>query len=144
VFRKEGRSHLRGERSDGGFGDFFAAEAAGLRWLGDAGAPVVRVLDVGPAFIELEQAPPGRATVAAARDLGAALARMHSIGVDGEQFGCPPAGFDGQLFIGKRPMSSVRHATWGALYIAERASYGRSYGVALHRAVRRLRHSRVG
>ncbi|GAB2656600.1 hypothetical protein GCM10027169_20300 [Gordonia jinhuaensis] len=27
--------------------DFFAAEAAGLRWLGAAGAPVVEVIDVG-------------------------------------------------------------------------------------------------
>jgi fructosamine-3-kinase len=100
--------------------DFYPAEAAGLRWLGAAGAPVVDVLEVDSAHIVLAQVPSGRASAKAARELGAALARMHDAGVDGEQFGCPPAGFDGQIFIGKRPMSSTRHANWGEFYAAER------------------------
>ncbi|HEY5857587.1 MAG TPA: fructosamine kinase family protein [Aldersonia sp.] len=110
MFRKRGGSHP----------EFFSAEAAGLRWLAAGGAPVARVLDVGSDFIELERVPPGRASVPAARKLGGALARMHSAGVDGEEFGCPPADYNGQLFIGKRPMSSKRHANWGAFYVAER------------------------
>lgn len=100
--------------------DFFAAEAAGLRWLGAAGAPVVQVLDVGPTHIDLERLGTARPTAAAARDLGAALARTHDAGVDAGRFGCAPAGFDGQIFIGKRPMSSAQHSRWGEFYVLGR------------------------
>jgi len=98
--------------------DFFAAEAAGLRWLADAGAPVVDVLSVGTDFIELahlDSARPGRQ---AAIDFGRALAAMHSAGAD--TFGAPPAGYTGKQFIGERPLSSRTHPTWGAFYAAER------------------------
>ena len=100
--------------------DFFAAEAAGLRWLAAAGAPVVRVLDVGPSHIELEHLDTARPTAAAARAFGAALARTHDVGVDGAGFGCPPAGFTGQIFIGSRAMSSGHHDRWGEFYVADR------------------------
>ena len=106
--------------SVGGDPDFFFAEAAGLRWLGDAGAPVVEVLDVGPGFIELARLDAARPTVDAARALGGALARMHDAGVDGEEFGCPPLDFAGQLYIGKRPMSSTRFSSWGEFFAVER------------------------
>lgn len=100
--------------------DFFPAEAAGLRWLADAGAPVVDVLAVDSSHIELSKVQPGRATESAARQLGAALARMHDAGVYGYEFGCPPTGFDGQIFIGNRTMSSTQHSRWGEFYAHER------------------------
>ena len=49
VFRKT----LRGSGPPGGHPDFFAAEAAGLRWLADSGAPVAQVLAVSEDAIEL-------------------------------------------------------------------------------------------
>ncbi|MFI8566837.1 fructosamine kinase family protein [Rhodococcus sp. NPDC078407] len=103
--------------------DFFAAEAAGLHWLGEAGAPVVRVLEYGPTHIELERLTAANPTLSAAAGFGRALARMHDGGAAG--FGAPPvdsdgAPFSGQLFIGARPMSNTVHRTWGAFYAAER------------------------
>ncbi len=98
--------------------DFFAAEAAGLRWLRDGGGTVVDVVDVGPAHIELERLLPGPASSEAARRFGAQLANVHRAGAS--SFGCPPAGFSGQQFIGSRPMSSVEHSSWGSFYVAER------------------------
>ncbi|WP_280236882.1 fructosamine kinase family protein [Nocardia cyriacigeorgica] len=100
--------------------DFYPAEAAGLRWLGAAGAPVVDVLSVDAGHIELARLPHGRASAASAHRLGAVLATMHDAGVDGAGFGCPPAGFTGQIFIGKRPMSSFEHDRWGTFYADER------------------------
>ena len=98
--------------------DFFMAEAAGLRWLAAAGAPVVRVLDVGADHITLDRvmtSAPGKAT---ARDFGSALAMMHDAGAG--EFGSGPPDFDGQMFIGRRPMPSDPTATWGAFYARQR------------------------
>lgn len=100
--------------------DFYPAEAAGLRWLGAAGAPVVEVLSVDSGHIELARLPHGRASAGCGFRLGEALARMHDAGTNGAGFGCPPAGFTGQIFIGKRPMSSVEHGRWGEFYVTER------------------------
>ncbi|OUC79661.1 fructosamine kinase family protein [Gordonia lacunae] len=114
---------LRDSGPPGGHPDFFAAEAAGLRWLDDAGAPVVQVISVVEDAIELERLEYGRPTPGAARDFGAALARMHDAGAP--HFGSPPADpdgtpFPGQLFIGRRPLSSVEHRSWGEFYANER------------------------
>jgi len=98
--------------------DFFLAEAAGLRWLADAGAPVVEVLAVTRASIELSRLDTARPTVEAARRFGAALARTHDAGA--ARFGSPPDGYRGEQFIGERPLSSTEHDTWGAFYSAER------------------------
>ncbi|MDJ0361208.1 fructosamine kinase family protein [Rhodococcus sp. H29-C3] len=98
--------------------DFFAAEAAGLAWLRAGGGATVDVLDVGPTHIDLARLDPGSPTQAAARAFGAGLATVHGSGAPG--FGCPPDGFDGQLFIGARPMSSVVHPSWGSFYVEER------------------------
>ncbi|MGW9265169.1 fructosamine kinase family protein [Gordonia terrae] len=114
---------LRDSGPPGGHPDFFAAEAAGLRWLRDAGAPVVQVISFDEHAIELERLEVGRPTPGAARDFGAALARMHDAGA--AHFGSPPAGpdgtpFSGQLFIGRRPLSSVEYRSWGEFYAHER------------------------
>ncbi|WP_288335844.1 fructosamine kinase family protein [uncultured Gordonia sp.] len=98
--------------------DFFAAEAAGLRWLAEAGAPVVDVIAVWDSGIELQRLDSAFPDADAAREFGAALARMHDAGAD--SFGAPPAGYHGRQFIGERPLSSRTHASWGAFYAAER------------------------
>ncbi|PYE12925.1 fructosamine-3-kinase [Williamsia limnetica] len=106
------------KRRPGAHSDFFAAEAAGLRWLGAAGAPVVAVLDVSAEHITLERLASAPPTSAAAHAFGAALAWMHDGGAP--KFGSPPAGFDGQLYIGSRPMPSEPTSTWGEFYAAQR------------------------
>ncbi|MGB6180575.1 MAG: fructosamine kinase family protein [Rhodococcus sp. (in: high G+C Gram-positive bacteria)] len=98
--------------------DFYAAEAAGLRWLAAGGMSTVRVLEVDRTHISLVRLQPGRPTSTAARTFGRQLARLHDSGA--RRFGCAPEGFDGQLFIGNRSMSSVEYDTWGAFYAAER------------------------
>lgn len=108
VFRKTGATDP----------DFFAAEAAGLRWLAAAGAPVVSVISVSDDLIELERLPSVRATASAATTFGASLARMHNAGA--VTFGAPPDGYTGRQFIGQRRLSSITHSTWGAFYAAER------------------------
>lgn len=99
--------------------DFFAAEAAGLEWIREGGGAVVDVLDVGPTHIDLERLHSSAPTSEAAREFGARLATVHDAGA--RAFGCPPDGFDGQMFIGARAMSSVEHSSWGSFYVNERA-----------------------
>src|SRR5581483_9055911 len=52
---------------------FFAAEAAGLRWMAEADAPVPEVLVELPELLVLEWITSGRPTPGAAHRLGAAL-----------------------------------------------------------------------
>ncbi len=78
-----------------------------MRWLGDADAPVVAVLDVDSTHIDVERLRAGRPTAEAAHIYGGALAVMHDAGVGSAGFGCPPAGFEGKIFIGSHPMSST-------------------------------------
>ncbi|WP_309859521.1 fructosamine kinase family protein [Leifsonia sp. 1010] len=109
------------ERADAPDG-FFEAEAAGLRWLGepqaDGGARVVRVSAVSRGRIELERIRETRPTGEAARAFGAALALTHAAGA--VAFGAPPDGWDGPLFIGKRPLPIAHEAGWGRFYARDR------------------------
>jgi fructosamine-3-kinase len=69
---------------------FFRAEAAGLKWLEVAGGPrVVRVLDFGDDYLDLEMIPTVNPTHQAAYEFGAQLATLHSAPVS--QFGISPA-----------------------------------------------------
>ncbi|MDT0115566.1 fructosamine kinase family protein [Microbacterium sp. PRF11] len=98
---------------------FFAAEAAGLRWLADAGgARTARVLEVGDDRIALERITEAAPTAAAATAFGEALAATHAAGA--EAFGSPPPGWEGGIFIGRRPQPAVPTSTWGAFYAAQR------------------------
>ncbi|WP_369962049.1 fructosamine kinase family protein [Leifsonia sp. EB34] len=101
---------------------FFEAEAAGLRWLCDAerdgGARVVHVVDASPGRIELEAVAEARPTPDAARAFGAALAVTHAAGA--AAFGAPPDGWDGPLFIGRRPLPVAHEPTWGRFYARDR------------------------
>jgi fructosamine-3-kinase len=101
---------------------FFEAEAAGLRWLAeplaDGGARVARVADVRPGRIELERIDETRPSAEAARAFGAALAVTHAAGA--AAFGAPPDGWDGPLFIGKRPLPVAHETSWGRFYARDR------------------------
>jgi fructosamine-3-kinase len=72
---------------------FFAAEAAGLRWLRAAdAAPVPTVLVDLPSMIAMEWIEPGEPTAAGAERFGRELAELHRSGAD--TFGAgPPAEF---------------------------------------------------
>ncbi len=101
---------------------FFEAEAAGLRWLAEAeaygGVRIVRVDDVGPGRIALEEVREVRPTREAAKAFGAALAATHAAGADA--FGSPPRGWEGPTFIGRRPMATEPQGSWGRFYAAQR------------------------
>jgi fructosamine-3-kinase len=99
---------------------FFEAEAAGLAWLAEApgGVRIARVVRVMPAAIELERIDEVAPTPAAAESFGAALARTHAAGA--AAFGSPPHGYSGPLFIGRRPLVSVRQTRWGRFYARDR------------------------
>lgn len=95
---------------------FFEAEAAGLRWLGEAGpdggAAVPEVYAGLPGMLLLQWVEPGPPTAAAAERFGRALAITHQAGATG--FGAPWPGFIGSLV---QPNAGAR--TW-AEFFAER------------------------
>lgn len=98
---------------------FFEAEAAGLRWLADAGGVrVAWVHDVAPGRIALERIDEVPPDAAAAAAFGRALAATHAAGA--RAFGAPPDGWEGPTFIGSRPQPCVPTASWGAFYAAQR------------------------
>ena len=69
---------------------FFAAEAAGLRWLAEPSAvPVVEVLETGAEFLRLARVEPAPPSAAGAQEFGRGLARLHEAGAPG--FGWAPA-----------------------------------------------------
>jgi fructosamine-3-kinase len=80
---------------------FFAAEAAGLRWLAEAGAPVPEVLVELPDLLVLEWIDPGVPTPAGAHRLGRALASLHRAG--SARFGADWPGYIGALPLPDEP-----------------------------------------
>ena len=115
VFRKQ--SHRPG---------YAEWEAAGLRWLAAAvptgGAPVVEVLEVAPDHLDLRRLGSAAPTPAAARVLGAGLARTHDAGAP--SYGCAPEGYDGPGFFGPvsdpLPLELGDWDTWGEMYAEAR------------------------
>lgn len=100
---------------------FFRCEAAGLRWLAEArGVPVVRVLDVDEARLDLERLESVPPTRTSARAFGAGLATMHAAGA--EAFGCSPPHWRGDGFFGPLdhplPLVSGSYARWGEFQAA--------------------------
>jgi fructosamine-3-kinase len=105
----------RGDAPEG----FFEAEAAGLAWLRAAGGVgTVAVVAVSPGRIELERVDRASPDAGAARAFGASLARTHAAGA--RAFGARPDGWDGPLFIGRRPLPAAHDRTWGAFYARDR------------------------
>lgn len=114
-------------KSDARDPDALRVEAAGLRWLAAAadagGARVVRVLAEAPGRLEIERIAAGRATPAAARAFGRALALTHAAGAP--SLGCAPPGWSGEGRIGLahmplRPPDPADPGSWGAFYATDR------------------------
>ncbi|MFP7366646.1 fructosamine kinase family protein [Corynebacterium callunae] len=94
------------------------AEAAGLRWLGEASPQVAEVVSVDDHHIStraINLVPP---TPTAARAAGRALARIHRAGAPA--FGSPPAGWEGPNYIGTQQQSCFATKTWGEFYATQR------------------------
>ena len=84
-----------------GLDGVFEAEAAGLRWLADAGAvPVPQVLGAGPGALVVSWVDGEPASQDAAERFGRDLARLHAAGAD--SFGAPWAGFIASLPLPER------------------------------------------
>lgn len=93
---------------------FFATEAAGLRWLAEAGCPPIpEVLAASDDGIALAWVPTGPASAAAAERLGRDLAGLHTSGAD--SFGAPWRGY-----IGSLPMDNSPAPQWPQFYAEQR------------------------
>lgn len=109
-----------------GFGDNLPGEAAALRWLAEAepwgGIRVVRVVSVDAGTLVEERVATGSPTAAAARRIGAALARTHAEGA--EWFGCPPDGWVGDSWCGRARTPYVARedavSSWGEFFAEHR------------------------
>jgi fructosamine-3-kinase len=99
-----------GDAPDG----FFAAEAAGLTWLREAGAaPVPEVIVVLPQMIAMEWIEPGDPSRTAAEQLGRDLAALH-------RAGAPAFGATWPGYIGPLPLdNTLTTGEWGP-WFAER------------------------
>ncbi len=107
LFTKTWPGHDEGEEAPEGF---FAAEAAGLRWLREAAAvPVPEVIVELPDLIAIEWVEAGDPTESGAREFGAGLARLHRSGAP--SFGAPWRGFIGSLPMSNEP-SPGPWSTW--------------------------------
>lgn len=81
---------------DGAPDGFFAAEAAGLAWLAEAGSvPTPEVIAVSDSLLLLEWVPPGQPTWEGAERFGTDLAAVHALGAPA--FGASWSGFIGRL-----------------------------------------------
>jgi fructosamine-3-kinase len=91
-------------------------EAAGLRWLADAGARVPEILDEAPGRLVLRRIETGALTPAGEEELGRMLATLHKAGAP--HFGSLPA--DGPFFVGRCELASPEGADWNAYYLEHR------------------------
>ncbi|OIJ69149.1 fructosamine kinase family protein [Streptomyces mangrovisoli] len=95
------------------------AEAAGLRWLGGAGAVrVPAVLGDDAWWLVIERVAEGRPDAAAAVRFGRDLAALHAAGAPA--FGAAPPGGPEDAYIGLAPLRNVRGADWSAWYAEHR------------------------
>ncbi|GAA2945472.1 fructosamine kinase family protein [Streptomyces erythrogriseus] len=95
------------------------AEAAGLRWLAEAGAPPVpRVHGREGAWLVLDRVAQGRPGREAALRFGRELAGLHAAGAPA--FGAPPPGGPVEAFIGLAPMRNVTGDDWPSWYAEHR------------------------
>jgi fructosamine-3-kinase len=111
-----GRVAFVKSRPEAGVADF-EAEASGLRWLADAGAPVPGVLAVGKSepWLALEWIEGGALASGGADRLGRDLAALHRSGAP--SFGArPPASPDEILRIGSVRLPIEDRAAWSETY----------------------------
>jgi fructosamine-3-kinase len=90
--------------------DLLDAEAAGLRWLREAGAPVPEVLVALPDLLATDWIEPGEPDQGAAERFGRALAALHLAGAD--SFGAPWPGYVGWTPVDNTPS----RAGWSRWY----------------------------
>lgn len=103
---------------------FFAAEAAGLRWLADAhGVRIARVHEVSRDQLVIDRVEPASASPAAAEEFGRLLARTHDAGA--AHFGVGPDDGPGVGWIGDAPLllRSQAPASWGGWYAQDRCAF---------------------
>jgi fructosamine-3-kinase len=91
-------------------------EAAGLRWLAEAGARVPEILEERPGALVLARIETGQLTPAGAEDLGRMLARLHAAGA--ARFGSLPA--PGRFFVGMCELDSPEGDDWNDYYMQHR------------------------
>lgn len=112
------------KRHPGAPADYFAWEAAGLRWLSavGGGVPCAQVVAVDETSLTLRRLDSVAPTREAARLFGGQLAVTHDAGA--AAFGAGPDGWDAPGFFGPLsqplPMSLTRHRRWGEFYAGER------------------------
>ncbi|MEW2404032.1 fructosamine kinase family protein [Streptomyces sp. NPDC046862] len=95
------------------------AEAAGLRWLGDAGTVrVPAVYGQDAHWLVTERVPQGRPDLQAAVRLGGDLAALHSAGA--AAFGAAPPDGPSEAYIGLAPMRNAPGADWPRWYAEHR------------------------
>jgi fructosamine-3-kinase len=91
-------------------------EAAGLRWLADAGARVPEILDEAPGRLVLQRIETGPLSPAGEEELGRMLAVLHAAGAP--QFGSLPA--EGRFLVGRCELASPLGDDWNAYYLEHR------------------------
>ena len=98
----------------------YLCEAAGLRWLAEAGgAPVVEVIDADETSLTLQRLITTRVTREDAARFGADLARTHAAGA--ESWGSPPPGWpEAHGWIGTQRMPLLPAERWGQMYAEQR------------------------
>jgi fructosamine-3-kinase len=125
--------------------DYFAWEAAGLAWLGEArgragqgaqgearaGARVAEVLGWGEDYLDLVRLTFANPSPEMAEAFGAALARTHDAGAPA--FGSPPAGWDGDGYLGPTgellPLALRPVDNWGEFFAGQRLVPALAMGV---------------
>ena len=105
-------------------------EAAGLRWLAEAGARVPAVLAEAPGRLELQRIEAGRLSAAGEEELGRMLAALHRAGAT--RFGTLPA--PGRFFVGRCELPSPEGDDWNSYYLEHRlAPLGERVGIDVSR-----------
>jgi fructosamine-3-kinase len=95
------------------------AEAAGLRWLEEAGAiRIPKVHGHEARWLVSDLVPQGRPSARAAREFGRGLAALHAAGAPA--FGAPPPGGLVEAYIGLAPMRNVSGTDWPVWYAEHR------------------------
>ncbi|MBA3339196.1 MAG: fructosamine kinase family protein [Geodermatophilaceae bacterium] len=116
LFTLDGGEALFAKSREGAPQGFFAAEAAGLSWIAEAGViPTPEVIAVSGDLLLLEWVPRGEPSPEAAERFGTELARLHLAGA--EDFGAPWPGFIGRLPMDNQPAAS---GTWSEFFAVRR------------------------